>query len=758
MCEGLEYALLGSVEEADSKRIEANTYLTNTHANAFVRPTLKATDHQGQEVDVVANADMFRFCFIEKNRIDAFSRIAARPAARRTELIATLFGMEKFNDFVGNFNESMDAQLTLSSGRQLILAARRTALTGDQALIDGQAAQWERLATEEAALAASHKEGLAYSELAGVIGSPEAPGRLQELTTILDAVPPNVVGLTREGLVGVLTKAADDYAELAKIDGQLDALVRQVSFKELFTAVLQLQEGGADHCPACDTPLHVAASNPFDKASAGLKDLEGLGKLQDERKSAIDGLAASSRDLRGQLSILSGSLVGESEPANVIAFLDALPPEPRGAWWAHLSGDSATPEGQATLEQLLLAVDAIEARDVASRQAREEREANIVERNELIALSASMQAQDAKRQKLVDDLMAAAGRIAAFDVTNADLIVEVAQEALDVERDSPIKAAYDRFLTLLKSYKNLLPGTLMAGINGTAMELYNEFNAGDLDDDKLSALSLPETGTGKVFISFRGKPEIRVDALHVLSEGHVRCLGLAILLAKAIAIQTPLVVFDDAINAIDHDHRRGIRETIFENDRFGQMQLLVTCHSNEFIKDIQQQLPAADCKVYLFRRHSGDYQPRIRGDLPSLNYVAKAREARDSLQNRDALAASRQALEMLSEKIWKWLASHEHGEISIQLSRVGGEPGLRNLCAAILKKLRSLATFDHPNKPILINALERILGIPAPNSVWVALNKGTHEEADRDDFDGNLVEDVVVALEEMARLDLRDGR
>jgi hypothetical protein len=50
--------------------------------------------------------------------------------------------------------------------------------------------------------------------------------------------------------------------------------------------------------------------------------------------------------------------------------------------------------------------------------------------------------------------------------------------------------------------------------------------------------------------------------------------------------------FDDVINAIDHDHRSGIRETIFESDHFAHTQLIVTCHSHEFIKDIQQQLPA----------------------------------------------------------------------------------------------------------------------------------------------------------------------
>ena len=54
-------------------------------------------------------------------------------------------------------------------------------------------------------------------------------------------------------------------------------------------------------------------------------------------------------------------------------------------------------------------------------------------------------------------------------------------------------------------------------------------------------------------------------------------------MAKAKNIKCPVIVFDDAINAIDHDHRGGIRETIFESDHFLDTQLIVTCHSNEFI-------------------------------------------------------------------------------------------------------------------------------------------------------------------------------
>ena len=579
-------------------------------------------------------------------------------------------------------------------------------------------------------------------------------------------MPPAAIGLSRQGLLNAFEAPRQGQEDLTGIVAKLEAQSSQVSFKDLYTAVLALQATEGDHCPACDTPLADTKSNPFETATAGLARLKELGELQVARKTAHDKVAAASRELRRQLAVLAGVVAANEEQASPVRrCLASLAADPAGDWWTAIYPARPPQEGAAAeavvLEELLALAERVEAQDAASLLARQERQHNITERDGLIALQLSVQAQDLKRQQLVDGVAAAKGRIAAFDVDNAALILEVSQEARDIERDAPIKAAYDRFLALLRRYRNQLPGTLMVGLNDAAMNLYNEFNRNDLEPDKLAALHLPLTGEQKIEISFRGNPQVRVDALRILSEGHIRCLGLAILLAKGQSIQSPLIVFDDAINAIDHDHRSGIRETIFESDHFAETQLIVTCHSSEFIKDIQQHLPAqrrGDCQVYLFRNHTGDYQPRVTGNVPSRNYVVRARASKDALDNREALAACRQGLEMLSEKVWRWLASHDLGVLNLQLVGVGAEPGLRNLSEALFKRLNDTATFNHANKPLLVAAYSRILGIPAANLVWTYLNKGTHEEANRDDFDATLVETVVGTLEALDGLDLRAGR
>jgi hypothetical protein len=646
------------------------------------------------------------------------------------------------------------------------LVGRRKALIIDQETVNGEVAAFQRLVDEEAALAQEYAADITYEGLKQLIGTAEAPGRLQELEALLEAVPANIIGVTRQGLLDALDNAHACDHELNDFTVALRARSDQVSFKSLYDSVLALRQTVGDRCPACDTlldgPTHVAV-NPYDKAAVGLKQLEDLSQLQEKQKAAQAKVNDASLELRQMLELLAGFVVAQNEQETSIGqYLLHLPGEPGERWWATIyPHQPATEPKIPLLEELLVLADRSAAHDDASQHAQQERQPLIAERKRLSEFQLKVQAQDMKRQQLRDTIDAANTRITAFDETNALLIQQADQEKLDIERDTPFKAAYDYFLEELRKYRDQLPGQLMAGLNEAAMDLYNSFNRNDRDEDKLSALYLPLTSDAKIEISFRGNPGRRVDALHVLSEGHIRCLGLAILLAKAKNIRCPVIVFDDAINAIDHDHRGGIRETIFESDHFAQTQLIVTCHSNEFIKDIQQHLPAQrrnGCQVYLFRHHDGDYQPRVRGNIPSANYIAKAKSARDALNDREALAASRQALEMLSEKVWRWLGSHDHGLLSLQLAGIGAEPGLRNLCEALAKKLKDAKTFNHANKEQLMVAYDRILGIPATNLVWTYLNKGTHEEAERDDFDGEVVESVIQTLEDLDRLDLRIGK
>ncbi|MBI5277352.1 MAG: AAA family ATPase [Burkholderiales bacterium] len=766
LCEALEYALRGAVEEAGSKRIEHRDYLANIHAGRFVDPVLTATDADGREVRVAADEDAFRFFFVEKNRIDNFSRIAATPPGRKTDLIATLFGMDQFNDFASHFNESMDAVLTLGTQIQNQLAARRQALRTDEATRDGEAEQLRLLDQDAADYAAGVADNLTYDALqAMVVGSDEAPSRLQELDAKLRALMPAVTNTSRQ-VVAELFAAADAAAKaVATSQRGLDARRSQVSFRQLFAAVQALRAEHEDRCPACLTPIADVTSDPFERAEEGLHELEELAKLEVDHDCLRRAASEASRALRAGLRTLEEFLASEGQVDTLVgAYLQALPRNPEAPdWWMAVQSPETDETGATpSLEQMLVVADQAGARDERTREALRLREEDLAEQRRLNDARVWMAQHGIRRAGIVEAAALARGRIAQWEEANTDLIRRAGEEEQASLRDRPIKDAYDSFYGLLERFREQLPGMLMADLNASTMELYNEFNHGDREEDKLADLRLPLTGDGAVDIAFRGHPQRRVNALTALSEGHIRCLGLAILLAKAEAVGAPLIIFDDAINAIDHDHRSGIRAAIFESERFRETQIIVTCHSPEFVKDVENHLPReirADCQQYVLLHHRGDHQPRVNPDVGSQNYLERARQAlEERFDPRDALSYARKSLEMLTDKAWKWLESHRVGNLSVQIEGPGKEPQLRMLCDALRIKLRGAATFAHPSKQPLLDNLNTILGIPEQNLVWTLLNKGTHEEPDRDDFDIHHVQTVLRVLGEIDRLEMRRDR
>lgn len=764
LCEALEYALRGSVEEAAAKRIDQARYLANIHAGRFVEPTLTGTDSEGNEVQVRSDEDAFRFFFVEKNRIDNFSRIAASTPARKTDLIATLFGMDQFNDFASHFNESMDAVLTLETRQQIALAGRRQALRVDESTRDTET---DKLRVEDQAAsdyAAAYQDRLTFDGLCGLVGSDEAPGRLQELDAKLISLPPAIIGITRNRLAQAYARA-DAEAERALLElRNLQARRSQVSFRDLFAAVQRLRNEHPDRCPACLTPLDQVTSNPFDRADAELVELQEIALLEANAQQASETATEASRTLRAELRKIEAFLQMVEEADSLVGtYVSGLPEVPNTLdWWkaVHTSGEEecgATP----SLEQILEVADRGEGQDVRSRQAIDARSADAIEQRRLNDARVWIAEYRTRRRRIVQDAAEARTRIAQWEEANAVLIQQADREAQANLRDRPVKEAYDRFRNQIERFRDHLPGMLMADLNANAMELYNEFNYMDRDEDKLAALQLPMTAEGVIEIAFRGTPERRINALAALSEGHIRCLGLAILLAKAQSVRAPLIVFDDAVNAIDHDHRAGIRAAIFESDRFRNTQIVVTCHSQEFVKDVENCLPRdvrRDCLQYALRHHDGNHQPRLNPDVGSANYLTRARQAMERHDCRDALSFARKALEMFMNKAWKWMESHRVGNISIQIEGPTREPQLRALCEALRTHLRGLNMFNHASKDTLLQCLNTILGIPEQNLVWQLLNKGTHEEPNRDDFDVQHVELVLRVLGNIDGIELRMGR
>ena len=202
-CEALEYGLLGNVIEAENKRFrDQSEYLCNAYVNQFSRPVINGEDGQGNEIQVEPNDAAYRFCFVEKNRIDSFSRIAAQVPAKQTELISTLFGLESFTEFVRNFTSEIDERyIDLYGVKSLNLSQKRQALVGADQQIKTNKAELKAITIAEQQLANQYTEGTDFGQLVLQLnGDEQSTGLIGQLDTELQQPVTSKSNLTSANL------------------------------------------------------------------------------------------------------------------------------------------------------------------------------------------------------------------------------------------------------------------------------------------------------------------------------------------------------------------------------------------------------------------------------------------------------------------------------------------------------------------------------------------------------------------------------
>lgn len=745
-CEALEVAMLGSISEAQVKRVDQRTYCNNARLRHHVAPVLSSRPAEEAQ-PVQPDEAEYRFCFIEKNRLDDFARIAARTPGDQRQLIATLFGVDQFSEFVRGFNPALDQDLMLAGVQAAQLAQRRVQLANSEQTIDAYPQKIAGVEALEQALAQRIAPGTIYQVCVDwLLGTPQQQGRLPYVQAQLDANPPTVHEVTQARLHTLLAEAYRVQGLWQESSAQLAARAGEVSYAKLYEAVLALADG-ATACPACGTALGAVAQDPFTKARAGLDQLAQLAALQQQetghRTQLSEGVRALWDEMRRVVGVAAVSCPAQLQAAG----LPLLPPTSAGAWLgAWVDGD------RRAWNALLGIAEIIEGVDGQAREVQAQRGALAQERDRLQQHQLEVERLRTMRGAADQDLAAARQTVVQFDEANRELIEAVAAEVAVVAHHQRIKAAYDGFLPEIQSYLAALPGVLLQGLGEQARQLYNAFNRADPPGDLLHALWLPVAENGKIEVEFAAEPGVRYDALIVFSEGHIKCLGLAILLAKNIAQGCPVVIFDDVVNAIDDDHRDGIWRTFFEDGLLDGKQVILTSHAEEFLHRIQQELGARRAgaiKRYKFLPHQGEHELRVDGDPPTKNYVLLAQQALAGDEKREALRQARPALESLTDRLWTWLGKRADGRLEIKLGGPRSPWELNNKCSKLRSAVDRIAA-QHPGAPQAVAALVALLNVNGASIEWGYLNSGVHDAQRDHEFDRATVRIIV---ESVAALD-----
>ena len=746
LCEALEYSLLGNVIDADNKRFrDQRDYYKNAYTNSYKPPVLEGIDENGNVFPVTANEALNRFCFIEKNRIDSFSRIAAQLPAKQAELISTLFGLDAFSDFVGNFTEAMDKYIDLEGEKGKTLLEKTQVNAGRLQYLEGVPDELKKIEDDEKTLANEYQNGCTYTRMVLELkGDGIQRGRISQIEAEMEEQINAKTGISLSYLSGLKQSIDTNIIELQTKQQMMNAESQQLSYKQLYEAIVQVQRTDQEWCPACHTPLSIATINPYTYAKEELDKLEHLNVLQNE----IDQLERKIKAILEKVSsIISSCCSNASLGDSILEYKLSDEQIVSIDWWETLHKQQK--DGYSPWQALEICIKSIEEQDKKIDEANQKREELRQELNRLRKYNEKIIELQTRRDEVNRKDRLAKEEIDRFKTDNIQLIVEVEAEKNAVKQNKMIAEAYVIFVRLINEYKDRLPAQLVTDLGETIIRLYNAFNRHDSEHEQLAAVKLPLQQNEHLEISYRNNPAHFYDVLHIFSEGHIRCMGLAILAAKNIKENCPILIFDDPVNAIDDDHRESIRITIFSDEYFENKQIILTCHGEEFLKDISNTPSSENAKciktITFLPRNSNNI--RIDQHCPPRNYIIAARTHFDNGEIRDALDKSRKALECLAKnKIWSYVRRFGDGELSIKMDRFKAPIELRNLVEQLKKKIAK-DNFSDTDKDKILLPLESLLGVGGDSREWRYLNKGTHEETELSEFDRQTVEKIIASIE-----------
>lgn len=756
LCEALEYGLLASIHEADSKRIPVSDYIRNATSRKSTKPVLFGDTASEKGVEVKADPRSFEFCFIEKNRIDGFARVAANTPAAQQARLAALFGLEEFNTFATQFNESLDnylAELVGKKGKEL--AERAKGLAGHKAILEGLPGKAKAAETRGSALLAKYPDRKDLEEIKVALAGPEGNGGKQKANNTEIGRLQNLKTATDPGTDDILANA-DGLLQLIKEKAESEVLLNQykdqLSLRDLYAAILGNREKFGNDCPACASELYrggrlTVPVDPYGNAEEKLKHFDAALMAEGRIKEIREALNLGWRELLSKIAKLPASaaavgFVGAPEvglfsaeasdakdAAGIETFLRAVPA--KRELLQDLKVATATHNGK--VEQSKASIKKLEDDNLSISKDLEE----IVAISTLFAANAKSQTE-------------ATQAIEKFNRENEELIRQAEAEEPGVERSLSYSIAYVSLREKLLAYNAGLPLALAADLNEKTLKFYNEINKNDHPSDRLKSLKLPTAAGGRIEIEFENGD--RCDALQVLSEGHIRCLGLAILLAKITRDRLPFLIFDDVVNSIDDEHRGAIIDLILNPEEVGKRQLIVTTHGEDFVKRLENAVPMKKYKEMVTRIDFlvpfSAKKITVKLDSPR-HYLTVAERSYEEGRTRDSLSYVRKAFEEEINRLWKKITNKKlSAQISIGM-RGPGDPDLMSLTTGLHQFLcrKDVTVFQET-----VPHLGEMLGYGEKHKVeWNYLNKGTHEEDRAEEFDAVIVRrmlETVIKLDE----------
>lgn len=740
--EALEYGLLGIIEEADANKIKLSTYIKNTTTKKGKTPTITCTYDDGSEDEAISDYDAYRFAFVGKNRIADFSHISVLNSKNQSERIAALFGLSAFNEFVQGFTTNFDEKylVTCSVTEKQFEEKKVSRNAKEKQLLETKEELNRTKELLEKEITKLKKQKITDVDIALDYLDNPTKGILTLKIAERDKQYISIIPI--EKLKVFLDKVKELQQNLQTVNEnrvKLSDMALQVNYKNLYEIISELEE--TTSCPACGTDLAITKRNPFKYAK---EQLQTFAEIEAIQKMINDTAQNTRENVRGILEFVSENqefiklLKIETKNITLLELEDIR------MFGVGVNGWLDFCKEIKNLDKTIIQ-KRIEEYNNAAIKSNSEYEQQVAELNAIRNSLVTLKTQICEKEQIIKNCEK---EIKEFDEQSEDTIKKIQEEKRICEFNSKIIEAYNKMMDSLVGYNNELPRKIAHDLEQKIVDYYNTINQDDADFEKIKELILPDATSDKMYITFAD--DSKSEALQVLSEGHIKILGLSILLAKAVHDNLNFIIFDDIVNAIDDDHRNGVADLLMNHMDFIDTQIILSTHGDQFICKLQDKLGTQRAKdnaiVYKFiPADSLEERGVIVEYSDSKTPLMVAEEKYNKNEIKDAASKCRQAMECIAYNLWNIIAKSSDGMISVGMRNPKSLPDLSSIVDGLIKKTGKIHGMEDIN--VELKSLKE-----AGN--WRILNKGTHFEDEQKEFeraDVKCVYDHLVKLDDLIR-------
>lgn len=627
LCEAIEYSLTDNLKEANRRNTPLKNYIKNGGAPSIICKLVNG---------VVPKSPFWNSCFIDRNRLQEFSLLGSKDTnVKQTDVLAILFELEEVDDIVNGMVKpaSFNAEEFIRTSGQERYEGVSQNLADKRRL---RKTKINEIQEEQQLLAKLF--GLEKYDSAHIVTRKNYFDRLKKhlmLSTQKFEVASEEIKL--DSLSKYINSIAWLIELLASRGNLLATHASKVNYKDLYKAIQNFGDmSDIENCPTCETPIKDVQKHPKQVAEDELPKLEFLEqasitckKIEHQLQERI---TVSSAYLQTFLELNRDTL---SE--DLVFAIDSVLSSNKSDSAEYLTRLSALNEFSAEIETLN---DEIRAKN--------KRVANQAKRLESL---------NSKIDKIEEKLRSASvfeTSISTKSVTLSEIHEEIIRlltqskaHSSQILRDEEfndfakqLEDSYKKLFSELNKYKRGVEAENISGIELSTLNYYNQINQHDNPNEIVSEVKFQQRGgTYRIILKMQDGRED--DAFCVLSEGHLRGLGLALLLSVAKKNCHPVIVFDDVVNAIDTEHRSNIIDMFSEDDYLKQVQRIITTHDRMFWEKISNKHKRAT--------DADTFSSQILKSTPKgiviqnfgVSYSQKVKEALETYDIRQALVYSR---------------------------------------------------------------------------------------------------------------------